>query len=351
MGGFFAYHAHSEIRVHRLILTTQHSRQNAPATAGAKRSLQSPMDVARTEVATCGVTFGCSLGIIVGYLEGRGIPAERAHVLRSVRAQLLPAAESLRDITGTDAKYLALGMASCRVVHAQRSAMPELAHCPRIDSKYGNTGTAVGTTATLIATFGVMAEVPNHCRHFVYDCSLVKALRCARAALDNWKPAVLHLPEHHWEALGAERRALERASLAVREAIDSSTIRELDPSSSMSLQIGWARIAAFPSGELVNEFTQARLCERIRRRHLFGPTLDSVGAQPNATRATQPGVLPLAEIPASTLMSRREGGASDARSCASSSWHTMSSNASNFSRVSQDSLGGFVECFATAAVL
>lgn len=396
MGAFFAYHTRSDLLVRRLVLATPTAAPTA-TTAGAKRKaphqhasrgssthgfahdptggaghetsdaqwahLTDGRRAKTDEVATCGATFGCTLGIIVAYLEGRGIPAERAHVLRSIRTQLLPAAESLRYMRGVDAEHLALGMASCRVVQAQRSAMQEMApaNCPRIDHKYGHAGTAVGTTATLLAAFGVMCEVPNHCRHFVHDCSLGKALRCAEAALDNWKPAVVHLPEEHWEALGAERRALHRASLAVREAIEAALERRLDPTLSMTTQLTWARLAAFPSGKLVNEFTQTRLCDQIRRRELFGMSLDDLLAPPACTLATraprrmlQPGVLPLSEIPAATLMPSRGGGGSqgrgesfsDTHSYASSSWHTLSSNGSNFSHVSQDSLGGLAECFA-----
>ena len=398
IGAFFGYHSRRDMIARRLVLATpMGGRATSPgrgATTGAKRKAThahpraglsdadvadatdatdaTDADVRRTtrneSVPTCGATFGCTLGIIVAYLEGRGIPAERAHVLRSVRTQLLPAAESLRYMRGVDAQHLALGMASCRVVHAQRTAMPEMGagECPRIDHKYGHAGTAVGATATLIAAFGVMSGVPNHCRHFVHDHSLAKALRCAAGALDNWKPAVLHLPEEHWEALSAERRALHRASLAVREAIEVAVDRKLEPSLSMNMQLAWARMAAFPSGELVNEYTQTRLCERIRARTLFGPSLPSEllpGAPSPAVmsrRVHQPGVLPLSEIPAATLMPSRgvdgapvgssNGGASDTQSCASSSWQTMSSGGSNFSHVSQDSLSGLVESFGAGGV-
>jgi len=373
MGAFFGYHARRDLLVRRLVLATPSNAhgggtRGATTAAGAKRKAQhgsehDPMGAegrrARVEeVSTCGATFGCTLGIIVAYLEGRGIPAERAHVLRGIRMQLLPAAESLRYMRGVDAEQLALGMASCRVVQAQRAAMSELGQpdCPRIDHKYGHAGTAVGATAALLAAFGVMCEVPDHCRHFAHDCSLAKALRCAEAALDNWKPAVLHLPEEHWEALSAERRALRRASLAVRTAIEDATEGGCDPSVSMSRQIAWARLAAFPSGELVNEFTQTRLCERIRRRELFG-VVGPPSPSASSRRALQPGVLPLSEIPATTLMPLRgrasagekgEGDSSDARSTASSSWRTLSSQGSNFSHLSQDSLNGLVEAFAVS---
>ena len=386
LGPFFAYHTRRDLTLRRLVLATAsgraaersrsagNKRKAGPAGAGAGGAPEPAGQRVQDAVPTCGSTFGCTLGIIVAYLEGRGVPAERAHILRSVRTQLLPAAESLRYVLGPDAEHLAVGMASCRVVHAQRVHLPEMGvlQCPRIDHKYGHAGTAVGTTATLIAVFGVMSDVPNHCRHLVHDHSFVKALRCAEATLGNWNPSVMHLPEEHWAALGAERRALQRASLAAREAIDALHEREGGaspcPTLAMRTQLEWARMAAFPSGEVVSEFTQARLCQRIRSRQLPGAGLSasSVGRPPPVTtttmtttthaRAPTPGVLPLSEIPAAALVSHRRGvggggGGSDTQSCTSSSWRTLSSHSSsNFSHVSQDSLAELADPLGAVGV-
>ena len=335
----------------------------AAATAGAGDSVQ-----------FCGLACGTSLGNIVFYLEGRGVPAERAHILRSIRARLLPCAEALKSMRGADADQLMLGMASCRIVAPQRLAMPELARrrgasgasggagvCGRFDAKYGNVATAVGVTAALLVAFAIMAaDVPAHCNHFVKDCSFGKALRCAEAQLLNWRSTAAQTRA----ALSAEARALQRASLAVCEAIAFSNERKLAPAMAMAIQLRWARRAAFPDGELVDEFTHARLCERIRSRQLFelpevhtapptsGPALASPvplamarqsqqhqGAGAAAALLTsRPGIVPLAQIPESLLVtpaSMRHG----TLSSGSSSWQSLpSSNSSQFSRVSADSL-------------
>ena len=218
-------------------------------------------------VETIGATFGCTLGNIVGYLEGRGIPAERAYILRSLRTLLLPAAESVRYMRGSDVDHLARGLASCRVVQPQRSALHET-QCPafpRLDHKYGHAYTVVGTTAALLVVFQVMATVPDHAEHLWRDGSLWKALHQATKVLDTWRPATVHMPEAHWEALGAERRALERAALAgyhvwMRHAHSATPF---SGPTGVQCMLAAARAAAYPSGELVNEYTQSKLMTKL----------------------------------------------------------------------------------------
>ena len=118
-----------------------------------------------------------TLGGLCAFLEGRGVPAERAHVLRTIRAQLVPVAAALQSMRGADVPHLSRGLASCRVVTAQRPCISEAT--VKLDSKYGHAFTGIGATAAILVAFGVMMEVPNHARHFVQDDSLIKALRCA----------------------------------------------------------------------------------------------------------------------------------------------------------------------------
>lgn len=358
--GFFAYHKHDELNVRRLLLappppsvlgTTRHHRKRKAPTSG-DRTL---------EVETAGATFGCTLGNIVGYLEGRGVPAERAYILRSMRTLLLPAAEAVRYMRGTDVEHLARGMASCRVVQPQRPTLHEVNRpdFPKLDHKYGHACTVVGTTAALLVVFHVMATVPAHADHLWKDGSLWKALNYAEKALDAWRPATVRMPEEHWEALGAEKRALRRATMAAyyewKRPRPSLLASSQDPQSDMAAMIELARAAAFPGGELVNEYTQAKLLDRLAQ-------YQHKGSWPFAEHARVEGwsvtVLPLAELPGSMALvtgGRRATPATDddedSRSCASSSWRTLSSNASGFSHVSQDSLGGLAEAFVGQSVV
>lgn len=359
--GVFGYHKQTELGLRRLILAppppppngASGGRQPRKRKAGdARRATRTH---ARTEcVDSVGASFGCLLGNITAYLEGRDLPRERAYVLRSIRSLLVPAAEALRHMRGDDVPHLARGMASCRAVPFQRAFLHEATdpHFASIDFKYGNSYTAVGATAALIAVFGIMSTVPDHGAHLWEQGALWKALRCADEALGHWHPSSLSMPPEHWAALSAERRAMKRACIAahatwahLRQGGGDSTTA-VTAHEGMQRLIEAARSAAFPSGAVVSEFTQAALCERLQRAHGVwrAPMVEAEAA----AHATAPMlVLPLAEIPDSLALVTGSTGrplpsTDDGHSCASSSWKTLSSNQSGFSHMSQDSLSGLM---------
>lgn len=342
--GFFSYHKQADLGVRRLLLATP--SQGGGSREGRKRKTNDARRARTEHQSTVGASFGCLLGNITAYLEGRGLPGERAYILRSIRTLLLPAAEALRYMRGADVPHLARGMASCRVVHAERSSIRESVdvNFPKLDFKYGNSYTAVGATATLLVVFGVMSTVPDHSAHFWTEGSLWKAMRCAEEALASWHPASVSLPTEHWESLAAERRAMRRACIAAYvtwKRLKEET--DIGSSEGMQILLQAAQKAAFPSGAIVNEFTQTDLCSRIQncQEIWHAPKVKASEALPMV-------VLPLAEIPDSMALvtggavSKRHLGrhADDDHSCASSSWQTLSSNQSGFSHVSQDSLSG-----------
>ena len=332
-----------------------------PAAPRPRKRKAAPGGDRTLDVETIGATFGCTLGNIVGYLEGRGLPAERAYILRSLRTLLLPAAESVRYMRGSDVEHLARGLASCRVVQPQRAALHETSRAgfPRLDHKYGHACTVVGATAALLVAFQVMSTVPDHAEHLWKDGSLWKALHQANKVLDSWRPATVHMPESHWEALGAEKRALERASLAgyyvwMRHTNPPDPRRQrIGAVDGMHGMIAAARAAAYPGGELVNEYTQAKLLQKLRE---MAPRDAHLGAGHAHVEGWSVTVLPLAEIPESVALvtgGRRQSSADAADSesgATSSSWRTLSSNASRFSHVSQDSLGTLAEAFVVNSV-
>jgi len=359
--GFFAYHKQPELGLRRLLLAPPPPLSGVGAGAGEPRKRKvagasgTSLPRARSDThPTVGATFGCLLGNITAYLEGRGLPRERAYVLRSIRTLLLPAAEALRYMRGADVPHLARGMASCRVVQAERSSLPEISapNFPTIDYKYGNSCTTVGATATLLVVFGVMSTVPDHSVHFWKEGSLWKALRCAEEALNSWRPSTACMDETHWQALGAERRAMHRACLAAYvtwKRLTEPTPAEaatttVGATEGMQLMLQAAQRAAYPSGAIVNEYTQAELCSRIQNAQEIWEVPTMTSAQTVVPMV----VLPLSEIP--DAMALVTGGCpnrrrisrtntdDDSQSCASSSWKTLSSNQSVFSHVSQDSL-------------
>jgi len=326
---------------------------------------------------TFGSVFGSTIGNITSYLEGRGIPAERATILRTVRSVLGPAADALRTMHGADVAHLSRGLASCRVVGAQRSTLPELQGplCPRIDHKYGHVGTAVGATATLLAVYGYMASIEEHAEHLIRNDSLLKAMRCAMIELNDWRGANVDLPRSHEQSLRAEVRALERAVAAATVVSERHQKEIFHPGTrfwgAMVLdQVGVARSAAFPAGRRVDATSQKKLCDdvydgkiAIRRllkehsdaQHALGPPPQSHSMPPPpqppfSSATTRPipisstRVTPLSEIPEGVLSDRSEraGAATSDTNSVTSSWWTNASSSSMFSHVSNDSMGEIV---------
>ena len=338
LGPFFGFQQSAAIYVRRLVLTLPN------LTNGKRRR-----DISKSAsggggggggVAMCGSAFGAPLGAVCAYLEGRGIPAEKAYVLRSVRTQLLPIAEALKTISGADAVFLSRGLASCRVAQAQRDCLTE--PLSRIDSKYGNVYTCIGATATILTCFGVMGAVPAYAEYLVSDESLVKTLRCAMEQLEHWRSSGVSMPQDAWGALAAERRALRRATDAARLA---SFVYQDDPPTVLLLrQLAWAKTAAYPPNRKLDEETQAALLVEIENQTIF----QKAGALPNdALPANVVETVPLSQIGEDRLLSKRRKIKGDAASDASSSWATLSSRASSsFTSVSGGSLDGeFVERF------
>jgi hypothetical protein len=329
LGAFFGYQRDAAIYFRRLVLTL-------PCSTSGKRGRDYAK--ARDGVTICGSAFGSTLGSVCAYLEGRGLPAEKAYLLRSVRTQLLPVAEALHTMRGADAAFLSRGLASCRVAHVQRAAISE--PMATIDRKYGNQYTCIGATAVLLTCLGVMSAVQDHAAHLGRDNSLTKALRCALANLENWKVSRIAMSDDAWLALAAERRAMRRAIAGARRA--ACAAQGKPPHEVFALQLEWARMAAFPARALVSEFTQASLLAQIDAGSLFEAPPSLHAGRPFAQSVSE--TVPLSQIPLGRLITKeraRKGGGGDAHSSAGSSWATLSSNASSaFTCVSDGSLDG-----------
>ena len=284
-------------------MSSSSSANAARRRARARTRVRSPLD--GELVPTVGSVFGCTLSNIVSYLSGRGVACERAAILRSLRRFLVPAARATSLMRGDDQPHLARGLAACRVVHAQRQFLRELNGAKRLklDSKYGNTGTAFGATASLLGCFHVLSERPCDCAHLATDGSIVKVLRASCETLQEWLMRV-GLDDNHWTALRVEFRCARRAWLAARrvqraqlaqrasEAAEAAEAAEL-----VRTQLSAALHAAYPIAD-VCEQTQMQLCECIDTGRT--PPLPSLTAvQGPATAAAGEGaiaVIPLSEL-------------------------------------------------------
>ena len=268
-------------------------------------------------VTCCGATFGATMGNIVKYLERNNQrKGERARLVRAVGAHLAAADALLQTMWGEDANHLGRGTGLYRIVVAQRSELPELASMQRMraDAPGGHhLGTAVGTTASLIALFSCMCEETLQCVHIAADESFIKAMRCAEAALMAWTTPTLCLRSSHWRALEAERRALERALDAAREACRHAADVSANPQLKMALELGWAMQAAFPANRCVDFTTQPKLRQCVRDRSLFALDVAPLSA--------------VQRLPGESGIRGSDDGSTDDRAsqATSSSWQTLGS--------------------------
>lgn len=298
-GPLFPFQADRELHVRRVLLD-----------AGQRKRRRDDL------VNVGSAVFGCTLENLLAFVQGRGVPAEKAALLRNIRKHLQPAATALSTMQGDDALHLANGLAAARAVKAQRTMLSR-DKC-KLDSKYGHAFTVIGTTAAILAVFGCLSEVPNQALHFTMDGSLWKVLRCAEETLDSWRPCTVYMSQDQWQSLRAERRALRRACLACLRVSQETDAKGRPPS--LPAVIAEATAAAFPKDAVVDERAQEKLCERV----VLGLKFDAA-----QTEATPLIVVPLSEIPSVSHP--------DAEWHESSSWCTVSASSS---RASNDSLSG-----------
>lgn len=209
------------------------------------------------EFTVQGTIFGTNLGNVVEYLRGRGLPAETANLLRSIRGQLNEAAKAIPQMQGADRLHLARGLASCKILEEQansiKKAEPEV--FGKIDSRSGSAAVAIGATASLLIVFGIMGEVPSHAAHFAADHSLIKAIGVVEESMLSWTRNGNFLPSTSVDAFYAELRCLQRAKLGARTARRIYSNLNFETAATCSgcflLQLEWARRAAFPQAKTV----------------------------------------------------------------------------------------------------
>lgn len=212
-------------------------------------------------VTTSSCVFGCTLGNMVSHLL---LPrARKAHVLTLIAEQLKRMSALLARSSGPDVDRLGRGLAAGYVVRSQLRRLPELAQI-KLDCRYGNTGTAIGATASVLTAIGILLNKGN-CEWFHKRAVLLSALVRSEAYLTDW-----HSRSSDVDALAVlacERRAIARAVRGVEVAILIATEMGLDEMGSMRLQLRTAMRAAFAPTHLSLN-TQDEILASIERREL-----------------------------------------------------------------------------------
>ena len=268
-----------------------------------------------TGVQISSSVFGCVLGNLIGHCL---LPkAKRCNLIVVIRERLLRMVRLLSLSSGEDVQFLARGLASAPIVRSQRRNLAEL----RIEadvhknSRHGNIAAAIGATAAIITCIAILTSKKTalwiHGR-----AVLLSAFVRAESMLTDWMQMSAWDPEARG-SLEAERRAICRACKAVQVAILMSTEQNLDPFSSIRLQLAAAERAAFPPA-WVGSTTHESLLEKIEQRELLGPDLAQTEALPPSTWSTRPVQDNLKIVPLAALLSNKSD-TDDTESSSSSS--------------------------------
>lgn len=260
-----------------------------------------------------------------------GYDLKLSAVLRPLRRVLSPAAAALSTMGGDDCGHLARGMLNHRILYPQLRKLEELHGVPRIDSKCGHVGVAVGLSASVLAFFAAFLanETDVNGRQVEMAIWLSRIL----GALRSWRISD-DAPPDAWAALASERRALERGEVAVERA------RRLNLATGAPLRRGLERCLTFyrravwPAGHVVDDATQHALLDMVESGELVDfeaeCMLEATGA---AALVGAPGVATLSALPP-------EGGGGDAGGHSSSGSTETASSSLSYSTLGSSSDGG-----------
>lgn len=269
-----------------------------------------------------GTTFGATLGQILAHVAR---PREsHTRLLRAIRDALISVAERHKHMSGDDALLLGYGLASCSVMRNQQRKLRGVGL--RIDARYGNGFAALGACAAVIATHAVLALCePSAPAYFMAADNLRTTLRVAEERLSQWGTRSQNYTDA--EALGAERRALRRAHLALdaeaasrAEAVEvaaGDTIYAIDR---FQAQLAVATLAAYPPRRVGHD-NQAEM-ETLARGGAF--LLPDQRMRSIRSSSPCPVVVPLSGVTGVRPNTAATGGASSDGS--SASWIVSSSS-------------------------
>ena len=295
-----------------------------------------------------GVVYGVCLGALVWYLKLDKVTT--AFTVRQIEARLVPVAQAALKTRGVDARILAAGIASSRVLKAQIALLGADAAPPPLHSRNGHSTTSIGTTAAIYVVFCVLCSdmlgsvdakrLESDVQWMLDEHSIERVLDVAIEFAANSLPleGVSCALPFELAAIDAEHRALQRARCAVDVARCFCDRQSFSPMASFRTILSWFERGAWPIGELLNERTHEDLLRRLKVDAFY------------LTAPVEPrDVPPFEHVPLSQLSAvDRIGrcGDSDASSIATGSSATRWSSNASYSDAGDD--GGV--CFTTLGI-
>jgi len=266
-----------------------------------------------------GSIFGCVLGAVIGFVTTKD---ERVcDVMRRLRGCLEPVGKDAMSCLGEDAIHLQRGFASHHAIRGQLPYLHESKMSVRIDSRYGKKSVALGVSACVYFVLSSLATRTENSVALLYASSMWMR-RCYKM-LSHWNTSSHVCGVFQFQALEAERRALERGAHAFDAADAEAKRTGLDIHNTLRLKLAYVRKAMWPPGRVLDAKTQAALLDWVNS--------DSFTKDIKLQREVQPSMnitinVPLSAIPMLPEHSKMGVGSScDSQSSAGSSLLSLSS--------------------------
>lgn len=202
-----------------------------------------------------GSIFGCLLGAAVQF--ARKSDDRVSDVMRSMHSCLQPAGKDVMSCGGDDAYHLQRGFASHHVIHGQLVHLPESKGLARIDSRYGKKSVVLGISACMYFVLYCLKEKTDNSASISFAAA--RWLKYSHEILSNWRCPAQSYGACQYEALQAERRALERGMRGLKKAKDDAIKLGMDTYNTVRLELEYMRKAMWPPNRRLDAASQRAL--------------------------------------------------------------------------------------------
>jgi len=230
----------------------------------------------RDELLCDGTVFGTVLGDLVDFCELDSLSRSTPFLIRKFAAFMTPLADTIETISGVDVMFLKRGLASRRLCQKQASMISTR----RISSRDGRSTTVIGATVAIYLIYSLAVDtmlgvtkdiIERDAEFLVRTNSLTSTCRYALSLLQNLLPCCGFAAAVGMEtfALGAERRAIERAVRGVRVAKKIGKRFDLTCEKQIKLELEFFKKAAWPADEKLDECSHVQMLARLDEESFF----------------------------------------------------------------------------------
>jgi len=216
MRSVLAWQKTQTLFVRKLVLGATRPHCAAEAAHGVSRKRRRHDTRGCCYYAHSGCVVGATLGHVLRFMCCAG-HFQMADVVQHVYQCLSVAAAALASCSGWDAERLAMGVGTRRVLSSQLRMLPESKEARKAAARYGRAGTAIGLSTCIYCAISLAASNRRHAAslHMAADVWIDMCLRQLNS-LSCHKDGDCGTGAS--ESMHAERRALQRASLALKAA-------------------------------------------------------------------------------------------------------------------------------------